>query len=163
MNRLPDPRWHRERGSSAMRFAVYIAIISAVVYGALYAYGSLRVGQIETTLSQRMSDSGRPTPTEPTIDEALIRQRLVTMAREEGAEARSEDIVVVIEPINETNFARLPMQARIAIGAVNKMKNWDADAAFLSIKMPFRAKWGPVKRELVVTRDSWVPKSALRQ
>ena len=91
---LSDPRWPRERGSSAMRFAVYIAIISAAVYGALYGYGTLRVGQIETTLSQRMSDAGRPTPTEPTIEEALIRQRLVTLAREEGAEMRTEDVAV---------------------------------------------------------------------
>jgi hypothetical protein len=85
------------------------------------------------------------------------------MAREEGAESDPEGITVVIEPLNATNFEKLPMQARVALGAVSKMgKNWEADAAFLAIRMPFRAKWGPVKRELVVERNSWVPKSALR-
>jgi hypothetical protein len=137
MHPSPEPRWPAERGASAVKALVILAILAGVGYVAAYGYGSLRVGQIETTLSQRMSDAGRPTPTETIIDEALVKRRLVAMAREEGAESDPEGITVVIEPINATNFEKLPMQARVALGAVSKMgKNWEADAAFLAIRMP---------------------------
>jgi phage tail sheath protein FI len=162
MRPAPAGRWQSERGSTALRTAVILAILLGVGYGAAYAYGSLRVGQIETTLSQRMADAGRLTPTEPTVDEELVKKRLVKWAQEEGAETTAEQIAVTIEPLNPTNFEKLPMQARVAIGAVSKMKNWEADAAFLGIRMTVRAKWGPVKREIVLERSSWVPKSALR-
>jgi hypothetical protein len=84
------------------------------------------------------------------------------MAREEGAEVAPEDIQIVIEPLNETNTQRLPMPARFAVNAVGKMKNWEADAAFCSINLTARAKWGPVKRQFALARDNMVPKSALR-
>jgi hypothetical protein len=162
MHPMPDPLWQRERGASALKALIVLVLLGGVAYAALYAYGSLRVGQVETTLSQRMADAGRPTASEPNIDETLVKGRLVAMVQAEGAEIAPEDVTVVIEPLNATNFEKLPMQARVAIGAVNKMKNWDVDAAFLGIRMTVRLKWGPVKRESVLERSSWVSKSALR-
>jgi hypothetical protein len=159
---LPEPRWRRERGASALKAAVILAIVGVAVYGALYGYGTLRVGQIETAISRRIADAVRPTPTETMIDEALIKKRLVAMAREEGTEVNPDEIRVLIEPLNETNKQRLPMPARFAVNAVGQMKGWEADAAFCSISMTIRPKWGPVTRESVLTRDNMVPKSALR-
>jgi hypothetical protein len=156
------PPWPRERGVSAVKGLIIFVLLGVVGYAALYVYGSLRVAQVETTLSQRLADAGRPTPSEPVIDEALVRRRLIAMAQEEGVEVAPEDVGVVIEPLNASNFEKLPLQARVAIGAVSKMKNWEADAAFLSVRMTIRPKWGPVKRESVVERSSWVPKSALK-
>ena len=162
MDALLAPPSGRERGASLLKVVVILAVLGVAVYVACYGYGSLRVGQIETTLSQRMADAGRPTPTEMIIDEAVVKRRLVAMAQEEGAELAPEDVSVVIEPLDATNFEKIPLQARIAIDAARKMKNHDVDAAFLGIRMTIRAKWGPVKREMVLERNSWVPKSALK-
>ena len=141
---------------------IVLAVCGAAVYGAAYGYGVLRVGQIETLLSQRLADAARPTPSEPVIDEAVVRKRLVDMAAAEGAQVAPEDVEVRIEPLTPTNFEKLPAQARIAIGAVQGMKNWEADAAFIAIRLTARASWGPVRREFVLERNGWVPKSALR-
>jgi hypothetical protein len=150
-----------ERGSSAVRAVIYLGLVVGGAYGLAYGYGSFRVGQIETALSRRIADAGRPTPAETFIDEGVVTRRIVEWAREEGGVVRPDDVHVTIEPINDTNFQRLPLQARIAIGAAQKMKNHDVDAAFISIRFTLRASWGPVKREMVLERDSWVPKSAL--
>jgi hypothetical protein len=158
----PEPRWRRERGASALKAVVILAIVGIAVYGAAYGYGVLQTGQIETNISRRIADAVRPTPTEPMIDEALIKKRLVAMAREEGAVLDPDDIRVLIEPLNETNKQRLPMPARFAVNAVGQMKGWEADAAFCSISLTIRPKWGPVTREFVLTRDNMVPKSALK-
>ncbi|MBI5479516.1 MAG: hypothetical protein HY906_11700 [Deltaproteobacteria bacterium] len=162
MHPSPVPPWQTERGASTLKVLVILAILVGIGYAAAYAYGSLQVGQVETSLSRRIYEAGQLTPTETIIDEAVVRRRLVVIAREEGAAVAPEDITVVIEPLNATNFEKLPMQARVAIGAVSKMKNWEADAAFLNIRLTMRAKWGPVKRESVLERATWVPRSALR-
>jgi hypothetical protein len=162
MDRHPDPRWPRERGASAVKVIIILALAGAVVYAALRFYGSLRVSQIETAVSQRIADTVRPTPTEPEVNEEIIRRRLIKAAGEEGAELAAEDIRIVIEPLTPENTQRLPMPARFAVNAVGQMKNWEADAAFCSITLTARAKWGPVKRSFALSRDNMVPKSALR-
>ncbi len=158
----PAPRWPRERGASAVKAIVVLAVIGAVVYAALYFYGSLQVSQIETAVSRRIADTVRPTPTEPTVTEEVIKRRLIEVAKEEGAELAAEDVRILIEPLNPENTKRLPMPARFAVNAVGQMKNWEADAAFCSISITIRAKWGPVKRQYALARDNMVPKSALR-
>jgi hypothetical protein len=163
MDRHPDPRWPRERGASAVKAIIILALAGVAVYAALHFYGSLRVSQIETAVSQRIADSVRPTPTEPEVTEEIIKRRLIKAAGEEGAELAAEDIRIVIEPLTPENTKRLPMPARFAVNAVGQMgKNWEADAAFCSISLTARAKWGPVKRSFALSRDNMVPKSALR-
>lgn len=158
----PDLRWPRERGASAVKAIVVLAVTGVVAYAALYGYGSLRVSQIETAVSRRIADTVRPTPTEPEVNEAVIRKRLIAMAQEEGAELAAEDVTILIEPLTPENTQRLPMPARFAVNAVGQMKGWEADAAFCSINLTIRAKWGPVKRQFALARDNMVPKSALR-
>ncbi len=158
----PAPRWPRERGASAVKAIIALAVIGVVAYAALYFYGSLQVSQIETAVSRRIADTVRPTPTEPTVTEEVIKRRLIEVAKEEGAELAAEDVRILIEPLNPENTKRLPMPARFAVNAVGQMKNWEADAAFCSISITIRAKWGPVKRQYTLARDNMVPKSALR-
>jgi hypothetical protein len=162
MMRMSSGPIPRERGASALRALVVLAILGAAVYGALYAYGWMRVSSAEGAYSRRLTEAGRVNPAVEMVDKDTVTRRLIAIAREEGLEVAPEDVEVVIAPLDAENTEKLAAFERTALGIAAKLPNHDIGAMFLGLKVTVRAKWGPVKRVSVVERNTWVHKSLVR-
>ena len=156
-DRLPPAR-----GAAALKVLVLLVIIGVAAYAGAYAYGSLHLSSMEAAFSRRLVEAKGSRGPEDLIDADVVRERLIAIARQEGLEVAPEDVQVTIAPLDNDNIEKLASFERAALGIAAKLPNHEIGAMFLGMRVTARAKWGPVKREAVLERNTWVHKGIVR-
>jgi hypothetical protein len=151
----------RERGGAALKVLILVVVLG-VAYAGVYAYGWMRLAGAESTYSRRLTEARSPPGAGQMIDAAYVRDRLIAIARQEGLEVAPDDVQVVIEPLDDQNTEKLASFERAALGIAGKLPNHDLGALFLGMRVAVRSKWGPVKREGVLERNTWVHKAIVK-
>jgi hypothetical protein len=134
-----------ERGASAVKALIVLAVLGALVYAGAYVVGWMQLANAETAFSKRLTEAGRPMPPDR-VDAEDVRRQLIEIGRQEKV------------PLDATNVERLAVFERAAIGIANKLPNHDINAMYLGMKVRVRGKWGPARLDSVVERNTWIHK-----
>jgi hypothetical protein len=146
-----------ERGASAVKALIVLAVLGALVYAGAYVVGWMQLANAETAFSKRLTEAGRPMPPDR-VDAEDVRRQLIEIGRQEKLTLAPEDVTVELVPLDATNVERLAVFERAAIGIANKLPNHDINAMYLGMKVRVRGKWGPARLDSVVERNTWIHK-----